>query len=143
MQVTAAQHVDLRVSVSPISPGRMPGRVPSPSAELLEPSSRARGPTPSSPSSPMSPMSPGKRIRRNAAMLGIPLDLRGTQFSLPVPVRHPTGVILAPSPGPRVSRSSAQGAALRAFAALAATPAPSAAQSGQLPLHKVVRGAGA
>ena len=32
-----AQHVDLRVSVSPISPGRMPGRVPSPSAELLEP----------------------------------------------------------------------------------------------------------
>ncbi|CAE7644984.1 abcC3 [Symbiodinium microadriaticum] len=143
-----AQHVADLMRVSP--PGCMPG-VPSVLAELHEPSSRAKGPTPSSPSSPMSPMtalgllrsqrSPGKRIRRNAAMLGIPLDLRGTQFSLPVPVRHPTGVILAPSPGPRVSRSSAQGAALRAFAALAA--APSAAQSGQLPLHKVVRGGGA
>ncbi|CAJ1338343.1 unnamed protein product [Effrenium voratum] len=48
--------------------------------------------------SPVSPVSPGKKIRRNAAALGIPLDLRGQTIAVGVPVRTIAGDIMAPSP---------------------------------------------
>jgi len=69
---------------------RLPGCV---SPTLLSPSARA---PPMSPKSPTSPISPGKRIRRNAAVLGIPLDLRRGQASLPLPVRNILGDIICP-----------------------------------------------
>eukprot|EP00435_Cladocopium_sp_Y103_P066369 s151_g28.t1 len=70
---------------------RLPGCI---SPTLLSPMSRH---SPISPKSPISPVSPGKRIRRNAAILGIPLDLRRGQASLPLPVRSLLGDIIFPT----------------------------------------------
>lgn len=70
---------------------RLPGCI---SPTLLSPMSRH---SPISPKSPISPVSPGKRIRRNAAILGISLDLRSGQASLPLPVRSLLGDIIFPT----------------------------------------------
>mmetsp|Transcript_9227 Transcript_9227/g.16979 ORF Transcript_9227/g.16979 Transcript_9227/m.16979 type:complete len:209 (-) Transcript_9227:50-676(-) len=128
---------------------RLPGCI---SPTLLSPSSRG--------ASPVSPTSPGKVIRRNAALLGIPLDLRGAQVSLPVPVRTITGAIMAPSPtapDPRTMQrpsfgtvsampaGSVGGLGSRLFGA-PGRPVPEAGRphnaehAGPAPLRKVVRG---
>eukprot|EP00933_Yihiella_yeosuensis_P054174 TRINITY_DN52558_c0_g1_i1.p1 TRINITY_DN52558_c0_g1~~TRINITY_DN52558_c0_g1_i1.p1 ORF type:complete len:288 (-),score=34.07 TRINITY_DN52558_c0_g1_i1:219-1082(-) len=69
----------------------------------------ASSPGPRSPTVSLSALSPGGAIRHNAAILGIPLDLRGdssstSEFSVPIPVRTASGAIVAPSPV--VARSS-------------------------------------
>lgn len=53
--------------------------------------------------SPMLALSPGGEIRRNAGILGIPLNLRSDgEVSLPVPVRSVTSsAVIAPSPARR------------------------------------------
>lgn len=53
--------------------------------------------------SPMLALSPGGEIRRNAGILGIPLNLRSDgEVSLPVPVRNiASSAVIAPSPARR------------------------------------------
>mmetsp|Transcript_22426 Transcript_22426/g.40456 ORF Transcript_22426/g.40456 Transcript_22426/m.40456 type:complete len:249 (-) Transcript_22426:143-889(-) len=53
----------------------------------------------------MAQLSPGGAIRHNAAVLGIPLDLRGStvvtgphDYTVPIPVRTASGYVVAPSP---------------------------------------------
>lgn len=58
--------------------------------------------SPGSPSCTLTALSPGGAIRHNAAVFGIPLDLRGgyvqDQYSVPIPVRTSSGAVVAPSP---------------------------------------------
>ena len=123
---------------------RLPGCV---SPTLLSPSARA---PPMSPKSPTSPISPGKRIRRNAAVLGIPLDLRRGQASLPLPVRNILGDIICPmdlqgiyldtSEQPTYVMSMTSAGADTGRAAVVATTATTGTTGRAAPLRKVVRG---
>eukprot|EP00440_Ansanella_granifera_P073469 gb/GFBE01079721.1/.p1 GENE.gb/GFBE01079721.1/~~gb/GFBE01079721.1/.p1 ORF type:complete len:275 (+),score=14.51 gb/GFBE01079721.1/:1-825(+) len=58
-----------------------------------------QSPGPRSPSVSLTALSPGGAIRHNAAILGIPLDLRGgPNVAVPIPVRTSSGMVVAPSP---------------------------------------------
>lgn len=68
-------------------------------AGYQSPGAGPQSPGPRSPGFSIASLSPGGAIRHNAAVLGIPLDLRyAHDLGVPIPVRSSTGMVVAPSP---------------------------------------------